>query len=425
MERQPVSVIHADLEGKITYMSEGAEELFQYKKEELVGKERVSLFSPGLVVLEHVPRWLASSLRAGHYETDTVFIRKDGSQFAAHIRITPIIKQGVHTGYVGVTRPLPDRSPSETMPRISLTTKLLSWLYVTRAPFLTVTIIPVLLGAPLAQWLAQGSGINVVLMLLTLLGASLAHLAVNTANDYFDWKSGVDNINVDYVIPYSGGSRMIQLGVISARGMFLTSVVLFLAAAAVGAYIATVAGIWPETALLALLGGAIGILYTAPLVRLAARGLGELGIVLAFGPLLVAGTAAVQAGGLDFRAFLAGLPTGLLTGSIILANEFPDAAGDAAGGKRTLVVRLGLERARWAYILSWVLAYVSLVALVAGRALPVQTLAGLATLPLALYVTRELLRNYRSRGIKKAMAGTIYLHLTTGALMVLGAWLAV
>ena len=85
------STVHCDLDGKITYLSSGAQEIFQYTNEELLEKERVSVFSPGLVVLEHVPRWLKQSVIDGHFETDTVFVRKDGSQFAAHIRITPII----------------------------------------------------------------------------------------------------------------------------------------------------------------------------------------------------------------------------------------------------------------------------------------------------------------------------------------------
>ena len=420
MEDQVTSTIHCDLDGKITFISEGAKEIFQYDDEELLGKERVSVFSPGLVVLEHVPKWLKKSVSEGHFETDTVFIRKDRSQFPAHIRITPIVKDGVHTGYIGLTTPLQDRSTTEVMPNISLLTKILSWLFITRAPFLTVTIVSVLLGAMIAPWLVDGTNINIPLLLLTLLGASLAHLGVNTANDYFDWKSGVDDLNADYVIPYSGGSRMIQLGVITPQGMLRTSLLLFGLAVVVGAYLATEVGIWPEVAILAVSGAAIGFLYTAPPINLAGRGLGETGIVLAFGPLLVAGATLVQTSTIEPLALLAGIPMGLLTGLIIWVNEFPDVDGDAAGGKRTLVVRLGLERARWVYVSVWALSYVSLVGLALVEALPFQALLGLLTLPWALYVTRQLFRNYMSRDIKSAMAGTIYLHFLTGLLTVIG-----
>ena len=183
MKRVVTSTVHCDLEGKITFLSEGAQEIFQYTNEELIGKERVSVFSPGLVVLGHVPTWLKKSVSDGHFETDTVFVRKDGSQFAAHIRLTPIVKNGEHTGYIGLTTPLPDKSVKETMPPVSLVTKILSWLYTTRSPFLTAAIVPVLLGAVLVA-----GDMNVGMLLLTILGVSLAHLGVNTANDYFDWK---------------------------------------------------------------------------------------------------------------------------------------------------------------------------------------------------------------------------------------------
>ena len=97
------------------------------------------------------------------------------------------------------------------------------------------------------------------------------------------------------------------------------------------------------------------------------------------------GSVLVQTGTLEPRALLIGVPIGLMTGCIIWINQFPDAEADAAGGKRTLVVRLGL----------------------------------------AMYTTRHLFRHYRSRTIKAAMAGTIQNHLAAGLLMCLGVWLAV
>ena len=71
------------------------------------------------------------------------------------------------------------------------------------------------------------------------------------------------------------------------------------------------------------------------------------------------------------------------------------------------------------------LAYISLIVLALLEILPMQALAGLFTVPLALYVTRQIFLNYESRDIKGAMAGTIFLHFLTGVLMVVGVWLAV
>ena len=405
-------------------MSRGAEEVFQYRSDELVGRERVSVFLPGLVFLEHVPTWLKNSVADGHFETDTVFNRKDRIQFAAHIRITPVVKDGVHTGYMTLATPLPERSVEEVTPPISLRAKIMRWALITRAPFASSSMVSAMLGAVVAPWLVSGTELDVGLMLVTILGIGIVQLATNTINDYFDWKSGVDALNVDYVVPLSGGSRMIQLGVITPRGMLWTSVLLFALATAVGVYLAAVQGIWGEVAILALLGGLIAIFYTAPPVCLAARGLGELALVLAFGPLVVTGGVLVQTGTLEPRALLVGLPAGLLAGLILWVNEFPDATWDAAGGKRNLVVRLGLERARWGYVTQWATCYAFIVGFVLVGLLPAYALLGLVTLPLALYVTRLLFRDYRSRAVKGPMARTIQFDLATTLLIILGVWLA-
>ena len=102
--KDDVSVITCDLEGRIETYNDGAQALFGYAPEEMIGRERVSVFSDGLTVLGHVPQWLGAAVRDGAFETDTAFRRKDGTLFAAHVRITPTRKDGRHIGYCGVTR---------------------------------------------------------------------------------------------------------------------------------------------------------------------------------------------------------------------------------------------------------------------------------------------------------------------------------
>ena len=98
------SVITCDLDGKIETFSEGAEKIFGYNQDEVVGKMRVSDFSDGQVVLGHVIGWLDESVKKGKWEGETSFLRKDGSEFPARIKITPTKdKDGKHIGYCGVT----------------------------------------------------------------------------------------------------------------------------------------------------------------------------------------------------------------------------------------------------------------------------------------------------------------------------------
>jgi PAS domain S-box-containing protein len=92
------STVTCDMEGVIETFNEGAQEVFGYAADEVVGKKRVSLFSPGLIVLQNVEGWLKSAREQKEYVGETVFVRKDGSTFPAKIRITPTYKNGEQIG---------------------------------------------------------------------------------------------------------------------------------------------------------------------------------------------------------------------------------------------------------------------------------------------------------------------------------------
>ena len=61
------STITCDMEGVIETMNSDAEKIFGYKKEELIGKKRVSIFSPGEIVLQNVEGWLNTAVKEGEY----------------------------------------------------------------------------------------------------------------------------------------------------------------------------------------------------------------------------------------------------------------------------------------------------------------------------------------------------------------------
>ena len=145
--KQTKSVITCDLEGRIETYNPGAEEIFGYRPEEVIGKKRVSLFSPGQTVLESVPKWLKTASEQGEYRTKTVFLDRDRQPVAAEIRITPTFKGGQQIGYCGVTEVLDEVKSEDVAPNISLMTRIFFWFVITRAPFLTAIIIPILVGA--------------------------------------------------------------------------------------------------------------------------------------------------------------------------------------------------------------------------------------------------------------------------------------
>ena len=95
---------------------------------------------------------------------------------------------------------------------------------------------------------------------------------------------------------------------------------------------------------LGLSGAALGVVYSATPLQLSARGLGELAVGIGFGVLPVMGAAWLQSGTFGLDSLLISLPLSCWVLNILLINEIPDIEADAAVGKRTLPVRLGLKR---------------------------------------------------------------------------------
>ena len=421
MSEQVKSIITCDLDGKVETFSDGAASLFGYTQEEVIGKMRVSDFSDGQVVLGHVVGWLAEAVKNGEWEGNSVFLNKDGSELPCRIKITPTKgKDGEHIGYCGVTTPLEDKTADQVRPKISLMTKIFTWLVIMRLPFLTATFVPIFVGAAVAK--LAGFPVDWGLLGLTLLGGSLLHIGTNTANDYFDHTSGTDEANYNYMVPFSGGSRSIQMGLITAKGMLTVAIVSFALSAVVGIPLIQKAGmpvLW-----LGLIGFLSGLFYTAPPFRIASRkGLGELLIGLNFGPLMVAGSTLVQTRQLLTEAFLAGIPIGFLVAAIVYVNEFPDHDGDKATGKDTLIVVFGPEKARIGYVLLVAGAFISIVVMALNGTFPMLTLIALVASYFGVRAIQILYKYYDDRLLQPANAGTINMHFVTGVLFCIGIWL--
>ncbi|MEE8357626.1 MAG: UbiA family prenyltransferase [Anaerolineales bacterium] len=414
------STVTCDLEGRIQTFNRGAEQIFGYSAEEIINQKRVSLFSPGLVVLEHVPGWLKTASEQGEFKGRTVFTRKDGTTFNAEISITPTFRDGQQIGYCGVTTPIDPSKEAETMPATSPMTKLFAGMVITRLPFLTASLIPVLIGAAWAVITRSLSPFPWLLFFLTLFGAAALHVAANTFNDFFDWTSGTDKVNNDYFLPYSGGSRSMELGLISEKGMLIVGLVSLGLASVLGLTVILL-NKQPLLFLFGLVGAFSGYFYTAPPLRLVARkGVGELLIGLNFGPMITAGTVMALTGSVTWQDFVIGLPVGLLTTAIIWINQFPDEVADRISGKHNLVVVLGKKQARWGYVTLLAAAFGLGIAGVLIGLFPPGTLAMLGALPLAFSAGRILFQHYADRELVTANAKTINLQLAAGLLTALG-----
>ena len=421
MSEKLKSVITCDLDGKIETLSEGAVKLFGYSEREMIGKGRVSDFSDGQIVLGHVANWLNEAVIKGAWEGNTVFLHKNGKEIPCHIKITPTKgKEGEHIGYCGVTTPLKNKTPDEVRPKISILTKIFTWMVIMRLPFLSATFVPIFAGAAVTSMLGQD--VSWGWLLLTLLAGSLLHIGTNTSNDYFDHISGTDARNYNYSNKgLNGGSRSIQMGLISPKGILTVAIIAFTLSAVAGIPLIIKSGL--SILWLGLIGFFSGLFYTAPPFKFSSRkGMGELLIGLNFGPLMVAGSALVQTGQLLPQAFLAGIPIGFLIAAVVYMNEFPDYDSDKATGKNTLIVVFGPEKARAGYVALVASAFASIVILAFNGTVPMLSLIALLAVYFGFTATRTLYKYYNNRLLQPANWGTIIMHSVTGILFCIGIW---
>lgn len=296
-----------------------------------------------------------------------------------------------------------------------------TFLVATRLPFLTATLVPVLLGISVA---ARDGSFNLWLAILTVIAAAAIHIGLNVANDVFDALSGADEANVRPT-QFSGGSRVIQRGLVSLGRMAAICAVAYAVGIALGIYLVIDTGSWE---LLAIGAGGVflSVFYTAPPLRLVHRGLGELTTALGFGPVMVLGAYVVQTGRLAWEPLIASVPVALLIALVLYVNEIPDRSPDAAVGKRTLPVRLSREAVVRGFLVVALAAFAVVVGGVATGELPVYTLLALLALPLVFQVYAGIMRYYYSPYELMAVMGrNVQLHLATGLLLFAGYVIAV
>ena len=299
---------------------------------------------------------------------------------------------------------------TEIKPRLSpLWTAMLA----TRLPFLTATVVPVLVGIAVAG--RQGY-FDIWLALLTLIGAAAVHVGLNVANDVFDAMSGADEANVNPT-QFSGGSRVIQRGLVTLKRMGLISLSAYAVGTVIGLYL-VISLESTELLVIGVLGVLISVFYTAPPLRLVHRGLGEICVAIGFGPLMVLGAYVVQAEKLSAEPFVASVPIAILIALVLYVNEIPDRRSDAAVGKRTLPVRLSRDAVTMGFLLSICAAFATVFVAAVFGVLPRPALISLLGLPIALNVYRGIRQYYTSPyELMATMGKNVQLHLVVGMLL--------
>jgi 1,4-dihydroxy-2-naphthoate octaprenyltransferase len=219
-------------------------------------------------------------------------------------------------------------------------------LHASRPKFFPASVLPVVVGT--AWGVYTSGGIDILVFVLALFATVCVHAASNVLNDVGDDSSGTDRQNVDRIYPYTGGSRFIQTGILSARQMARLGISQIALAAVAGLVLIYLKG--AMVLYFGIAGVALGVIYSLGPARLSSLGVGETAVGIGFGVIPVSGAAWLQGGSLDLTLLLVSLPVSAWVAAILLINEVPDIAADGAAGKRTLPVRIGLAGTALVYL---------------------------------------------------------------------------
>ncbi|HPO15426.1 MAG TPA: 1,4-dihydroxy-2-naphthoate polyprenyltransferase [Candidatus Hydrogenedentes bacterium] len=219
------------------------------------------------------------------------------------------------------------------------------WFLAARPKTLPAGIAPVLIGTAMA---IEDRVFHAPSAVGALLGAILIQIGTNYANDYFDFVKGTDNSD------RLGPARATQQGWVTPRQMMVAAILVFALAFGIGLYLIYRGGV--PILIIGLLSILCGVLYTGGPYPLGYLGLGEVFVLIFFGPVAVAGTYYVQAQQMYWAPIVAGLAPGLFSVAILTVNNLRDIEGDRLSGKKTLAVRFGVSFARYEYLLSIILA---------------------------------------------------------------------
>ena len=202
------------------------------------------------------------------------------------------------------------------------------WILATRPKTLPAAVAPVLIGTAMT-----GAAFYWPAAVAAMIGALLIQIGTNFANDYFDFKKGIDTEE------RLGPMRVTQAGLVTPVAMKRATVIIFTLALLVGVYLVWRGG-WPIVAI-GLASILFGILYTGGPYPLGYNGWGDLFVLIFFGPVAVGGTYYVQTLDINLTILIAGLAPGLFSVAILTVNNLRDLDNDRASGKKTLAVRFG------------------------------------------------------------------------------------
>jgi 1,4-dihydroxy-2-naphthoate octaprenyltransferase len=294
------------------------------------------------------------------------------------------------------------------------------WLLALRPFSFTASIVPAVYGGLIAFALRGHYGIpdfrfDGISFFVTIAGCVAVHSASNLVNDFFDYRSGVDQPD------NFGGVNVLVRKLMSPMQLSIEAACAFGLAAACGLYLIVRAGSaqWPLVALV-VFGALSAYFYTAPPFAFKNRGFGDVQVMISFALAMIFGAFYVQAHTLSWVPVIDALPIGFLVVDILHINNLRDLATDRAAGISTIAIALGeagAKRLHQAYVIA---AYAVTLVLVAFSLLSPWTLIVFASVQAALKLTRAVQALNAPDVDPMIVVKTARFHALFGALLILG-----
>ena len=278
-----------------------------------------------------------------------------------------------------------------------------------RPKTLTAALVPCLAGSALYYGLHQS--IDFQVLCFALISSFCIQIGTNLVNDSVDFKKGADTSE------RIGPERITASGILSAKTVMLIAGFFFLLAVLFGLPLVFKGGL--PIIILGLISVFMGYSYTAGPFPLAYLGLGDLFVVLFFGFVAVGGIYFLNGSSIDVNVLVLGAQIGLHAAVLIAINNLRDIEGDQKVSKKTLAVRLGIQKSRFligGYI--FVPFILSVFWIHAGH--PLCFVLPLLSLPLGIKIIRDVYTTLPSPIYNQFLARSAGLHLAFGLLTSIG-----
>jgi 1,4-dihydroxy-2-naphthoate octaprenyltransferase len=283
------------------------------------------------------------------------------------------------------------------------------WWQMTRPHTLTAAFVPVLLGTALAL---KSGKIHFGLFIAMLIASLLIQAATNMFNEYFDYKRGLDNEHSVGI-----GGTIVRDG-IKPKTVMTLAFSFYGIALLLGIYICANSSWW--LALIGLICMAVGYFYTGGPVPIAYTPFGEVFAGFFMGMLIILISFFIQTGTVDSTSILVSIPSMVLVGEILLANNIRDLDNDKENGRKTLAILLGKKKAINLLAGMFIFSYLWVLGLIIGGVVPAWVAIVILSAPKAIKATKGFIENSLPIQMAPAMKATAQTNTIFGFLLAIG-----